>query len=326
MFREAAKLQMLVVRSNVSGLHDPPYEMYDGELALYAESPKRVQSILKEIAKSSQFRMISPARFNKSNLNKVHSANYINFLKNRSAAIKYDNFVIPSYFITDTYAPLTHTTYEAAFEAVNIALTGAAQILNKKQRTVYSLCRPPGHHACRSSMGGYCYLNNAAIAASYLADFGKVAILDIDFHHGNGTQDAFYDSSEVLYVSLHADPRSSYPYISGFKNETGRGSGRNFNINYPLPADISTNDYLETLEVALSSIEMFDPDYLIVSAGFDTYKNDPIGGFSLAIQDYARIGSLINALGLPTLIIQEGGYHIGDLGKIVNVFLRSFRD
>jgi acetoin utilization deacetylase AcuC-like enzyme len=222
----------------------------------------------------------------------------------------------------DTYTPIASKTYEAARSAVDVTLTGAKYLLGGEQ-IVYALCRPPGHHAEYKTMGGYCYFNNAAIAANYLSKHGGVAILDIDFHHGNGTQQIFYYRPDILYVSLHADPHEKFPYSSGFANEQGAGEGFGFNRNYPLPLGTTNEQYLGVLLKALRDVQTFNPKFLIVSAGFDTYEKDPIGGFKLTIPFYQTIGKEIANLHLPTIIVQEGGYYIEDLGRIALSFLKG---
>ncbi|HYH13929.1 MAG TPA: histone deacetylase family protein, partial [Flavisolibacter sp.] len=215
-------------------------------------------------------------------------------------------------------------TYEASIGAVNTALTGAELILEKGERVVYALCRPPGHHAAHHATGGYCYFNNAAIAAEYFSEHGQVAILDIDYHHGNGTQDAFYDRKSPLYISLHADPSDAYPFSSGFDDEKGYGQGEGYTINYPLPTDTNNESYLAALDKALNDIKKFKADFLVVSAGFDTFEDDTIGGLGLTVPAYSEIGVRINALNLPTLLVQEGGYDIPHLPIMVTKFLQQF--
>ncbi|EKD86283.1 MAG: Histone deacetylase superfamily protein [uncultured bacterium] len=172
-------------------------------------------------------------------------------------------------------------------------------------------------------MSGYCYFNNAAIAADCLSGHGKIAILDIDFHHGNGTQDIFYERSDVLYVSIHADPHDKFPYISGFSDESGKGKGIGFNKNYPLALGTKDQEYLKVLMRALKDVEEFKPRYLVVSLGFDTYEKDPIGGFKITPGFYKEIARNIKGLELPTLLIQEGGYNVEDLGKLSYLFLQG---
>lgn len=314
-------MNIKVIYSKRHAKHNPPYEIYDGIKESYAEKPERLFSIVK-ILKENGIKIINPHHFSISYIQKIHQKEYIAFLRKKSNQLKQSEILYPSYFIMDTYTPITYKTYEAAKIAVNVALTGAKYILNG-EKIVYSLCRPPGHHAEYKAMGGYCYFNNAAIAADYLSKHGKVAILDIDFHHGNGTQNIFYSRSDVFYLSIHADPRVKFPYSSGFKNEQGVGKGFGFNKNYPLPLGTNNNQYLKILKKALIDIKNFKPNYLLISAGFDTYEKDPIGGFKLTIPFYNTIGREIKKLNLPILIIQEGGYNTQDLGKIALSFLKG---
>lgn len=311
-----------IVYSPKHKLHNPKYEVYDGKKEDYSEILERIEMIRNSLKKNKIGEFIQPKIFPLQDIQKVHDKQYVNFLKNKSKGLnKSDNF-FPSYFIIDTYTPITYGTFQAAKLAVDCALTGA-EIIQKGEKLVYVLCRPPGHHAGVRNMGGYCYFNNAAIAADYLSKVGRVAILDIDYHHGNGTQQIFYDRKDVLYVSLHADPNKKYPYISGFKNEIGIGKGEGFNKNYPLPLDTSENFYRQTLQKALNDIVNFKPNYLVLSAGFDTYKKDPIGGFKLHTSFYKIIGQYIASLHFPTLIIQEGGYYLPDIGNNVLNLLKG---
>lgn len=311
---------MITIYTDAHKKHQPDFETYDGIQVPYAETASRVDSILDELRRRDMLEIMPPKHFPRLHIEAVHQVGYIEFLRQRTSIIDGDTTVSPSYFMTDTYAPLTSGTYEASIAAVDAALTGAHMITNG-QSLAYSLCRPPGHHASHHSLGGYCYFNNAAIAANYLSQSGKVAILDIDYHHGNGTQDIFYGRGDVLYVSLHANPNESYPYISGYAGEKGTGEGKGFNINYPLALNTTDRTYLRTLESAVNKIKSFNPAYLIVSAGFDTYNLDPIGGFRLTQGVYRQCGKLIANLGLPMLIIQEGGYNTDDLGILVAEFL-----
>lgn len=302
--------------------HNPPYEIYDGKLEPFAEKAERLTSIVKTLRENGIKKLYNPSRFPISHINKIHQKEYIDFIRRRSHQLKKNEILYPSYFIMDTYTPITSKTWKAASSSVNVALTGAKYILDG-EKTTYAICRPPGHHAESKNMGGYCYFNNASIAADYLSKHGKVAILDIDVHHGNGTQNIFYTRSDVLYVSIHANPREKFPYSSGFKLEKGAGKGLGFNKNYPLPLGTTDKQYFPILLMALNDIQNFKPRFFIISAGFDTYEKDPIGGFKLTIPFYKTIGEKIANLKLPTLIIQEGGYNIQDLGKIVITFLKG---
>lgn len=218
-------------------------------------------------------------------------------------------------------------TWEAASAAVDVALSGAS-VLRDGARAAFALCRPPGHHAARDLFGGYCFLNNAAIAAQFLRDDGaeRVAVLDVDFHHGNGTQDIFYSRSDVLYVSLHGDPSEAFPYFSGFADEAGADAGEGYNINFPLPRATGFGLWQQTLATALACIRRYSPDALVVSLGVDTFVRDPISFFRLESSDFSTYGGMIGACRIPTLFVFEGGYAVADVGvNVVNV-LAGFED
>jgi len=228
----------------------------------------------------------------------------------------------------DTATPIVAGTAVAARAAVDIALTAAGRVLEGAP-LAYGLCRPPGHHAGRNLIGGYCFFNNAAIVAESLAARGasKVAILDVDFHHGNGTQQIFWQRGDVLYVSLHGDPGGIYPYYSGYAAERGGDGGEGANLNLPLAAGTDCEGYLAALADGLDAITAFDPDApLVLSLGFDTYHADPICNLALRTDDYARIGARIAELGRPVVALQEGGYAIDALGANAVAFLGGLRD
>jgi acetoin utilization deacetylase AcuC-like enzyme len=226
-------------------------------------------------------------------------------------------------FCFDTATPLVAGSYVAARAAVDVALTAMARVLDGAS-LAYGLCRPPGHHASRGMFGGYCLFNNAAIVAERLLSMGasRVAILDVDYHHGNGSQSIFWERPEVLYVSLHAHPRDAYPYFSGAPEETGAGRGAGANRNLPLPRGTDGATYATALTDALAMIDAFDPDApVVLSLGFDTFVDDPIGGFALRTDDYGRLGSLVRGLGRGVVAIQEGGYAIEAIGANAVAFL-----
>lgn len=220
-----------------------------------------------------------------------------------------------SYYSFDMVTEINNNTYKSAKAAADCALTGAELILNKKERNVFALCCPPGHHAGYNYYGGFCVFNNAAIAAYQLLKLGKVAILDLDFHHGNGTQDLFYDQASVLFVSLHGNPNLYYPYFSGYSNETGHKLGAGKNINIPLPRGTGNAQYREHLKNAIKKIEDFQPESLVLSIGFDTYKYDYLGGFKLTTDFYKEIALMVGELKIPILAVLEGGYNIVNTGK-----------
>jgi acetoin utilization deacetylase AcuC-like enzyme len=198
-------------------------------------------------------------------------------------------------------------------------MTGADVLLNGHS-AAYALVRPPGHHAERGSFGGFCYFCNCAVGAHHLAAHGRVAILDIDYHHGNGQQDIFYSRADVLTISIHGHPSIAYPFFTGFPEETGRDAGEGFNLNIALPEQIEPRQYHDALASALARIRRFDPRFLVVSVGFDTGKGDPTGTWPLKPDDFSRIGGSIGTLGLPTLIVQEGGYRTLSLGANAAAF------
>jgi acetoin utilization deacetylase AcuC-like enzyme len=222
----------------------------------------------------------------------------------------------------DTGTPILTGTYAAARAAVDVALTTADLVLGGAA-VAYGLCRPPGHHAGRSVFGGFCYFNNAAIAAEHLVrqTGGKVAVLDLDYHHGNGTQQIFYEREEVLYMSLHADPRRAYPYFSGFADETGAGPGAGATYNIPLPVGTTDAHYLTALDQALEALSRFTPTLTIVSLGQDTYVHDPLGDFALTTSVYTECGRRVAAAASRLVVLQEGGYYLPDLGDNVREFL-----
>lgn len=305
-------------------LHSPEYEYYDGTREPYAEKPERIDSILKgceRLGLPVEERAESAPR---EVVEKLHRAHYVAYVEAKTSELKPGEQLMPSNFIRDTYTPLTPDTYDVALQSAELAIHGANELLRSGE-TIYALCRPPGHHAESDAMSGYCYFNNAALAAEQLSRHGKVAILDIDYHHGNGTQEIFYERDDVLYVSLHADPATSFPFISGFANETGAGTGKGFTINHPLAADTSVKHYLEVLQKAVNEIQDFSADYVVLSLGFDTFEHDPIGGLNIDEASYATIGELLaTQLKQPTLIVQEGGYNVDKLDVLAENFLKGY--
>lgn len=231
------------------------------------------------------------------------------------------------YYCFDTAAPIFKDTWQAAYWSAQTAVNAAEDVLTNRERFAYALCRPPGHHASANMYGGFCYLNNTAVAAQRLVSEGyRVAILDIDFHHGNGTQEIFYGRADVLTCSLHVDPLNEYPFFWGFADEYGIGPGENHNFNFPLPLGTQEPRYLTALDVALRQIRIFVPDALVIAFGADTLADDPVGGFKLTVDSYGRIGQKIAELNLPTLIIQEGGYHLPQLGASVVSLLNGLEN
>jgi len=297
----------------------------------YVERPVRVRAIRDALEPTKLFESIGPKHFGQENILAVHDTDFVKYLKAVCQRLQSKRPVYPyvfpirrperrprdlavraGYYCIDTFTPLDRNAYAAATSAVDVALTAAEQLW--KGRTVtYALCRPPGHHAERRAFGGFCYFNNAAIAANFLSRHGKVATLDIDFHHGNGTQNIFYTRADVLTVSIHGHPNIAYPYFSGFTDETGDGQGRSMNINFPLRENAGAQLYLDTLHKALRHITKFAPTFLVVSLGIDVMKGDPTGSFGLRAETMYEIGMAISSRNLPTLIVQEGGYNLRNL-------------
>jgi len=304
----------------------------------YVESPVRVSSIQKELDKTGLFRLGIAEEYPEKFILDVHDTGYVKYFKNVCKGLKSGKSVYPyvfpirngikppkelsvraGYYCFDTFTPLNQNAYLAARWGVNCTLTAADEIL-QGVKSAYVLTRPPGHHAERNVFGGFCYFNNNAIAANYLSQFGKVAILDIDYHHGNGQQQIFYSRNDVLTVSIHGHPYFAYPYFSGFKDEMGEGEGIGYNINYPLKENIESDKYHKTLAKAIRKVTKFKPTYLIVALGLDTAKGDPTGTWKLTLKDFEITGAMIGALKLPTLVIQEGGYR----NQVLGVNCRAF--
>ena len=300
----------------------------------YVERPARVDVILKALEVLPDVEKLPTRNFGERPIRAVHDADFVNYLRNFCLELPDGEMVYPyvfpirrtdrpprdlsmraGYYCIDTFTPLSRDAYKAARAAVNVALSGAVALL-KGHQLVYSLCRPPGHHAERDTYGGFCYFCNGAIAAQYLRErLGKVAVLDVDYHHGNGTQDIFYHRSDVLTVSIHGHPSFAYPYFAGFADEVGEGEGKGFNCNLPLPENVDDARYLAALDDALARVRKFAPEALVVSLGLDIAKADPTGTWSLTGDGLFEVGRRIGALRMPTLMVQEGGYNIRSLGR-----------
>jgi acetoin utilization deacetylase AcuC-like enzyme len=335
---------MITVYSTDHRLRHPRTELSGGQLVTPFECPERAQFVLERVLEVRLGDVIGPKRFGAVPLLRVHDAQYLQFLEhawddwlaagNRGEAIP-DCWParrmmqrIPhgitgklGYYAMAGETSISAGTWEAACAAADTALT-AAELVKSGATSAFALCRPPGHHAAHDLYGGYCFLNNAAVAAQFLRDGGaqRVAILDVDFHHGNGTQDIFYDRADVLYVSLHGHPADAFPYFSGYADETGSGAGSGFNHNLPMLAGTDFAVWQAALRSALERIAAFRADALIVSLGVDTFMQDPISSFRLCSEDFRTYGQMIGACSLPTLFVLEGGYAVREIGvNVVNV-------
>ena len=331
---------MIIVYPSYHVRHRPPNEIFNGNRDPHAEVPERIEHIKSSLQEVSGLRWVLPRRFPLSWIQRVHDPLYVDYLADagREAGSAY---VYPSVFpyqrdqyakhpvgkrgqySFDTYTPVSGTTYQAAHGSAMAALT-AASFVRRGEQVSYALCRPPGHHAEYARMGGYCYFNNAAIAAEYLSTRGRVAVLDVDVHHGNGTQALLYNRSDVLFVSIHASPDNLFPYFSGRAEEMGAGQGAGYTVNYPLDRGTDDRAFDSALRQALNRVTQFQPEYLVLSLGYDTHRDDPIGIFSLTTAYFAQMAGRIAALGIPTVIVQEGGYNTATLGDNARTFVEGF--
>jgi acetoin utilization deacetylase AcuC-like enzyme len=335
---------MITVYTPEHRLRNSRSELHRGELVTPFESPQRAQFVIDRVRSERLGEVIAPLSFGREPLTRVHDAAYIEFLASawrEWAATGSQAEAIPDcwparrmtqrvpqsiagklgYYAMAAETSISDGTWQAACLAADVALTGAEKIRGGAH-AAFALCRPPGHHAGYDLYGGYCFLNNAAIAAQYLRDHGagRIAILDVDFHHGNGTQDIFYQRADVLFASLHGDPAQEFPYFSGYADETGAGAGADFNLNFPLLAGTNFREWQRALGEALRRILEFRADALIVSLGVDTFVGDPISSFRLDSPDFTTYGRLIGEAGLPTLFVMEGGYAVAEIGiNVVNV-------
>ncbi len=323
--------------------HAPARELHNGGFTDYAEKPSRAESILVAIggAEAPEDRGMAP-------ILAVHGAGYVDFLQSAARLwaeagrpgdvvgyvwpvvgrrpLRLDRIdALIGQYSFDASTPITAQTWESAYWSAQSALAAARAVLNG-ERAAFALCRPPGHHAGADYFGGYCHLNAAAIAAQAARDAGKakVAILDIDYHHGNGTQDIFWTRGDVFYASLHADPATDYPFYWGHGDEVGEGEGRGATLNLPLPQGTALDAFRRAQGRALEAIAAFGADLLVVSFGADTYAGDPISAFKLDTPDYAILAADIAAAGLPTVIVMEGGYAVDALGANVASLLSGW--
>lgn len=314
------------------------------------ESPDRAKHFLSAL-NARNHKIIPPRSFGMDAILAVHSGDYIDFLRDayprwrqafpqsgasddvvaHTFAGRHSSSRAPTsiqgqagYYLAGSSIPITEGTFEAAVSSAHCALEAAARLC-EGETEVYALCRPPGHHAYRDLAGGFCYLNNAAIAAqSLLSHHARVAVFDFDVHHGNGTQSIFYDRSDVHFVSVHADTNDVFPFYSGHADEIGDGQGLGFNLNLSVPVGSGDDIYLEAVRRGIESVAGSGATALVASAGFDAFKGDPSVNMNVSTQGFQEIGDLLGRLRLPTAIIQEGGYLVEELGLNLGAFLDGF--
>ncbi len=336
---------MKTVYSDDHRLQDGKAELIDGKLMPCFEMPRRADIVLARVRDQKLGEVVGPREFGLDPVRRVHRPRFVEFLKTAWdewvkthgdydalpltwAARGMRSDVIPeiidgklSYYSIDAGTPITAGTWKAITSAANVALTGAG-LVDAGERAVFALCRPPGHHAGSDFYGGYCFFNNAAVAAQEFRESGadRVAILDVDYHHGNGTQEIFYSRPDIFTVSIHADPRQEYPFFLGHADEIGAAAGEGFHLNLPLRWGSAWDAYKGAMETAVARIRDYGADALVISLGVDTFEKDPISKFKLRHEDYLQIGRMIAGLGLPTLFVFEGGYAVDELGvNAVNV-------
>jgi acetoin utilization deacetylase AcuC-like enzyme len=345
---------MKIFYSNEHRKHDPPFEVFDGGKRVpYYENPGRMDRIVSALRGTKWAEFSEPEDFGFEPILAVHDGGYLNFLAScwnewlasdpEAAASPGQSAFLPAtfalrraarptssllgrggFYIMDLSACIVEGTYKAALASANCALSAASSSL-LFHNSSFALCRPPGHHAGRDYAAGYCFINNAAAAANWLSSKGKVALLDIDYHAGNGTQDIFYARNDVLTVSIHGDPDFEYPHYIGFADETGAGAGLGFHRNFPLPKGTDDAGYLAALDEALAVIREFAPGFLVLSAGMDIFDGDPLGAFRITREGIREIGKRVAGSNLPTVVIMEGGYANDALGGNVVALLENFK-
>ncbi|MEW6085200.1 MAG: histone deacetylase family protein [Chloroflexota bacterium] len=340
---------MKVFYSETHRKHNPPFELFDGGLRVpYLENPDRMDRILNALRETDWAEILQPWDFGLDPILAVHDKEYVDFLAScwtewLDSKPKDPSVFLPAtfalrhqpkkpksllgrggYYIMDLSACIVEGTYEAALASANCALSAAESMVNG-QRSAFALCRPPGHHAGKDYAGGYCFINNAAVAAQWLSPKGNVALLDVDYHCGNGTQDIFYERDDVLTISIHADPDFEYPSYYGHASERGSGMGFGYHHNFPLPKGTGDESYLAVLGRALELIRDYKPEFLVVSAGMDIYADDPLGTIKVSTTGIREIGNRVASLNLPTMVVMEGGYNNDALGRNITAFLGEFK-
>lgn len=349
---------MKTFHNPLHALHQGREEMFRGRMVPCHELPARLDYVLAELQRRLQGELHTPeiddAALDAA-IARVHAERYTRFLAGawdewvamdpanaqRDALPSvwplpnrhgFRNDVLPANFAArlglfsfDSGSPLMAGTWAAARMGAACAVAATRSVL-AGDRAAFALTRPPGHHAGADFFGGYCFLNNAAIAAQALRDGGmaRVAMLDVDYHHGNGTQTIFYERPDVLTVSIHGDPSTEYPFFLGHANERGAGAGEGFNLNLPLPRGTGFKDWCAALERALDAVEAFDAQALVVPMGLDTFEGDPISGFTLRSADYDTVGRMLAAAGVPTVFTFEGGYAVAEVGTNAVNLLEGF--
>ena len=326
-------------------LHHPKTYLSRGQMRQPQEVPDRVDGILQGLA-NLQLTVDQPIDHGITPIEAVHDLRYLDFLQTayhqwKEVPEDWGEEVISNVFIrepnplrgilgqaarflADGSCPVGQQTWISAYWAAQSAIAAAQSVIDGEHRA-YALCRPPGHHARGDAAGGFCYVNNAAVAAQCLRSrFDKVAILDTDVHHGQGIQEIFYNRQDVMYVSVHGDPTNFYPAVTGFEEETGQGSGLGFNLTLPMPHGSTEAFFFEQVNKAIQAIEQFNPDALVLSHGFDIYQYDPQTKVAVTTEGFNRLGQVVCNLNLPTVVVQEGGYDLASMAVNTERFFSGF--
>jgi acetoin utilization deacetylase AcuC-like enzyme len=349
---------MLIFHNPAHHLHAGRQEMFRGRLVPCHETPARLAHVMEELARRPVGELREPGAADLALIQQIHTQPYLDFLANAwddwlaldPANVELD--ILPSVwpakglrrdvaptnfsarvgqFAFDAGTPLSAGTWQAALAGAACAIDAARTVYGAtvQSRVAMALTRPPGHHAGADFFGGYCFLNNSALAAQALREAGarRVAVLDVDYHHGNGTQSIFYERSDVFTASIHGDPTTEYPFYLGYVDETGVGEGKGLNLNLPLPAGSGFDTWRQAAQSALHEVRRFGAEAMVVPLGVDTFEGDPISKFTLRSDDYFEVGRLLASADVPTVFVMEGGYAVAEVGvNVVNVlegFLRS---
>lgn len=328
-------------------VHDPVFRLTLGNVLRNLERAERAHFLLDGL-KQLGLPVSEPEAVPRAILEKVHTARFLRFLETAweewqavpgagkevvpnvhplNSVSTYPEYIVgkAGWHMGDTSAPIGEHSWDAALGAASAAYSAAKTVLDG-DRSTYALCRPPGHHTSADVLAGHCLLNNAAVAAETLRErHDRVAVLDIDVHHGNGTQEIFYERDDVLTCSIHATPENYYPFFVGYATETGRGAGEGFNLNLPLARSTSDDGWCAAIEQGLERIADFAPGALVVSLGLDAHENDPLQGLKITFDGFKRAGEIIGAANLPTVLVQEGGYLSPDLTTSLCSFLAGFK-
>ena len=337
---------MITVFDDAQRAHDPQFFLSSGAQKPCPEKPARIEALLSAVRRMGG-PVVQPADAGIGPIRAIHPERYLSFLQtiharwsriegasaevipNIHPANRTDGYPLSAvgqagFHMTDTSCPIGAKTWTAAYASAQTAVHAAGLVL-RGERAAYALCRPPGHHAFAELAGGFCYLGNSAIAAQCLTAAGrKVAILDVDLHHGNGTQGIFYDRGDVLTISLHAHPARYYPFFWGYPDERGRNAGEGANLNLCLARGTGDAGFLAALDLGMNALTTWGADTLVLALGLDAFQGDPFAGLAVTTPGFARIGRCVAALGLPTVIVQEGGYLCPELGDNLQAVLSAW--